>query len=311
MSSNIFQASLRMYLNIFMCLHIVGLFVIYGLPRFIRGERSQQASNASVLKSSTASTNGTLVVNNNSAMMTMTMTTRPQLITKENDGAQSNGLAMTNGHHQKKITITTTTTTTTTVLNTKKAHNIEQFVDKIPINRNQCDINVNNTENRLETDNGIKDASVASSISGDGGSAKDAALTALASATMVASSSKNLNNVTNDDNTNNNSSSNGSDHHLSMKIRERIDSETRLIEDKLVSSFDKTVTGIVELKDDLMRVNHDEMYAAAGMKMVNDDAGNGGLRKRNLTDGKEIETFLRKEMNNANVKVVLGNSQAD
>lgn len=291
-----------------MCLHIVGLLVIYGLPRFIRGERSQQASNASVLRSSTASTNGTPKVN----ISTMTTTaTRPQLITKENYGAaQSNGWPMTNGH--QKITITKITTTTT-VLNAKNAPNMEQFVDTIPINRNQCDINVNNTETRLETDNGINDAGVVASSGGGGDSAKAAAFTTLASETMVASSSNNLSNVTNDDNTNNNNS-NSSDHHLSMKIRERIDSETRLIEDKLVSSFDKTVTGIVELKDDLMRVNQDEIYATAGMKMVNDDDGNGGLRKRNLTDmtnGKEIETFLRKEMNNANVKVVLGNSQAD
>lgn len=244
----------------------------------MRGERSQQqhASNATVsLGSSTASINGTHVTEKNPT------TTRPTLITKENGDAQS---------HQKIIE-----TITTMIENPKNAPKIERFDDTIPIDSNQCDINVNNTETRFKTTNGISDGA-------------DATTTVASSA--IASTSTTTNNGSH-----NNNNYNDSDQHLSLKIRERIDSETRLIEDKLLSGFDKTVTGIVELKDDLMRVNDDEMYTVAGMKMVNDDDGNGGLRKRNLADvsnGKEIETFLRKEMNNvANVKVVLGNSQAD
>lgn len=288
-----------MYLNIFMCLHIVGLLVIYVLPRFVRGERSQQASNASTNEKPVAEISTTMTT----VAATAAATTRPQLITKENGGAQSIALPMANGHHQKIAA--TKPVATTPVLNTNNmAHNTEQFVDTIPINRNQCDTNVNNTETRLN-------AGVISG-GGNGGSSVNTASSATASATVVASSSNHLSNITNNDGTNNGSiSSNNNDRHLSKKIRERIDSETRLIEDKLLSSFDKTVTGIVELKDDLMRVNQDEMYASTGMKLITDD---DGLRKRNLTEmtnSKEIETFLRKEMNNANVKVVLGNSQAD
>lgn len=286
-----------------MCLHIVGLLVIYVLPRFMRGERTQKASNAS--------TNETPVAKNSTATAEVAvMTTRPQLITKENDGAQSIRSTMTNGHHAKIAVTKIIAAAATTVPNTNNAHNMEQFVDTIPMNRNQCDTNVNtNTENRL-------DAGV---IGGGGGGNANTTSSPMASATEVASSSNNLSNITNDESGNGNSNSNGSnnnnsnDHHLSKKIRERIDSETRLIEDKLLSGFDKTVTGIVELKDDLMRVQG-EMYTTSGLKLMNDDDGNGGLRKRNLTDmtnGKEIETFLRKEMSNANVKVVLGNSQAD
>lgn len=93
------------------------------------------------------------------------------------------------------------------------------------------------------------------------------------------------------------------DNHLSMKIRERIDSETRNIEEFI----DKTVTGIVELKDDLMRVNNGELYLNTSTSQSNQSNGQNsiiddGLRKRNLTDltsGKEIENFLRKEINNA------------
>lgn len=90
---------------------------------------------------------------------------------------------------------------------------------------------------------------------------------------------------------------------LSSKIRERIDSETRNLEDLI----DKTVTGIVELKDDLMRVND-----------------NDGLRKRKNSeilsksnDGIDrVDAFLRKEINMAVNQVnvlpaVLSNSHGD
>lgn len=108
-----------------------------------------------------------------------------------------------------------------------------------------------------------------------------------------------------------NSSSKGDEHnHLSQKIRERIDSETRNIEEFI----DKTVTGIVELKEDLMRVSGDELYA------TNPD----GLRKRaqqngmsnGCSEGKDVETFLRKEINMAVNQVnvlpaVLSNGHGD
>lgn len=91
--------------------------------------------------------------------------------------------------------------------------------------------------------------------------------------------------------------------HLSQKIRERINSETRNIEDFI----DKTVTGMVELKDDLMRFNDNEMYA-------NQD----GLRKRASTDGhkegNDVDAFLRKEINmavNQKLPAVLSNGNGD
>lgn len=151
----------------------------------------------------------------------------------------------------------------------------EKIIDNVPNKRNQCDTNVN-TETRLGSDNGMNvdvRASAGDTLSAD-----------------VADYRREI----------------STDNHLSLKIRERIDSETRNIEEFI----DKTVTGIVELKDDLMRVNDDEMYSVNGS---NDNT----VRKRNLpdlTNGKEIETFLRKEINNANVNVlpaVLSNSHAD
>lgn len=255
-----------------MCLHLVGLITIYVLPRFIRGERSSQKPNTVTVPTS----NG---IHNNAS-------SAPTSETNSN-GVQSNGV---NGHQWK-----------TKIVQSKNGHNNhEQFVDYLPINSNQCDINVINTENNLNDDTTNK------WDNGANDSTKDIASS---SVTACNKSSLSKNDTQHD---NRQSTSIEPDQHLSKKIRERIDSETRLIEEFI----DKTVSGIVELKDDLMRVNQDDMYATKS------DYGNGngtigtgddGIRKRNLSDmanGKEIETFLRKENNNV-LPAVLSNGHAD
>lgn len=165
----------------------------------------------------------------------------------------------------------------------QSTNNNEQFIDNVPINSKQCDTNVN-TEIRLDSENGVNMVKVDEK----------------ASACNVTATANDTNDYRREISTDNN---------LSMKIRERIDSETRNIEEFI----DKTVTGIVELKDDLMRVNQEEMYSEFGATASNNN--DSGVRKRNLpdlTNGKEIETFLRKEINNANVlPAVLSNSHAD
>lgn len=80
---------------------------------------------------------------------------------------------------------------------------------------------------------------------------------------------------------------------LSYMIREKFDSETRNIENFIDKTVDKTVTGIVELKDDLMNYggNEEQIY-------VNAD----GLRQRNVDKKMENENFIKKEieaLNNA------------
>lgn len=79
---------------------------------------------------------------------------------------------------------------------------------------------------------------------------------------------------------------------LSYMIREKFDSETRNIENFIDKTVDKTVTGIVELKDDFMNYGNDEQI------YVNAD----GLRQRNLDKKMENENFIKKEieaLNNA------------
>lgn len=113
----------------------------------------------------------------------------------------------------------------------------------------------------------------------------------------------------------NNNKSDEINNHLSQKIRERIDSETRNIEEFI----DKTVTGIVELKADLMRVSGDELNAMNldGMRKRATNS-NGFGQTHGCIDGKEgVDTFLRKEINMAvsnqvNVlPVVLSNGHGD
>lgn len=72
------------------------------------------------------------------------------------------------------------------------------------------------------------------------------------------------------------------DTNLSNLIKEKIELETRNIEDLI----DKTVTGIVELKDDLMRMNdNSDMYNLDGTNL------GVGLRRRNhLTENNTTNT---------------------
>lgn len=84
----------------------------------------------------------------------------------------------------------------------------------------------------------------------------------------------------------------GDKDNLSYLIREKIDCETRNIEKFIDKTVDKTVTGIVEFKDDLMSYgNDDQIYMNAD-----------GLRQRNVDRKSDNENFIKKEieaLNNA------------
>lgn len=93
---------------------------------------------------------------------------------------------------------------------------------------------------------------------------------------------------------------------LSFIIREKFDSETRNIE----NFIDKTVTGIVELKDDLMKrqsdnnlnifMKHQQDYGV-GIQTINDLQTNG-MRKRVTGNGtiSNGEHFIQKELDHLN-----------
>lgn len=95
----------------------------------------------------------------------------------------------------------------------------------------------------------------------------------------------------------------GQRENLSHFIRKRIDSETRNLEKLVDKTLDKTVSGIVEFKDDLMRVGDDEQRVAAAMLNGSLNGGDGGLRKRNHSEvrtsesGVGVDAFLKREIN--------------
>lgn len=199
----------------------------------------------------------------------------------------SNGIPA-NGYRKTKSIVQSNTNT-----NAMPKKSVQFVDDVLP----ECDINVNydNVNSKLRATpiaNGVNDSV------GDESSSVSAA-----GATSVTRNS-------NDENLNDyRRHAANDDQHLSMKIRERIDSETRYIEEFI----DKTVTGIVELKDDLMRVNQDEIYST--FEYGNGVAGSSddGVHKRNLpdlTNGNDIEKFLRNEKVNV-LPAVLSNGHAD
>jgi lysophospholipid acyltransferase 1/2 len=97
------------------------------------------------------------------------------------------------------------------------------------------------------------------------------------------------------------------------KIKGETDNLSNLLMEKIEAAnieglIDKTVNGIVELKDDLMRMNEPEVYGGS----------TEGIRKRNVeleTNGKDsVDAFLKKEIDaikEANViPAVLSNGHA-
>lgn len=85
---------------------------------------------------------------------------------------------------------------------------------------------------------------------------------------------------------------------LSYIIRDFYDSETRNIENFIDKTVDKTVTGIVELKDDFMNYGNDEQ------KYTNAD---GMLRQRNVDKKVDNENFIKKEIEALNSAVQQNN----
>ncbi|XP_068145098.1 lysophospholipid acyltransferase 6 [Drosophila tropicalis] len=111
---------------------------------------------------------------------------------------------------------------------------------------------------------------------------------------------------------------------LSSKLKEKFEAETKNIEEFIDKTVTKTVSGIVEFKDDLMRdIEFPKLKLGAVSAPL--DATAVGLRKRNISTihdngsdasghavGEQSEAFLKKEIEviNAVVPAVLSNGHA-
>lgn len=204
------QASLRLYLNVYMCLHLVSLITLFVLPKVMRGEKRSISSRASTEKTKIVDSAGTV------------------------DACDING---------------TTTATQRATSTTDKLNNFNKTngVNGNSVLKNGVNVNGNCKPAPCRQPYGVDE--------------KD---------------------------TNN----------LSYIIRDFYDSETRNIENFIDKTVDKTVTGIVELKDDFMNYGNDEqMYA-------NSD---GIMRQRNVDKKMDNDNFIKKEIEALNSAVQQNN----
>lgn len=235
-----FGTSLRVYLKLFMCLHIVGLATVFVFPRLIRGNSSEKKITNVTSKS---------IKKDDSV-------TKP--FAKDFESP-------------KKETILAEDKITTTVRK------------EISENGSESDEKNNSSSSSSSTCNSMNDIS-------DKNHPHKTDTNFLLKDIMM----REVNKIK------------GETDNLSHMLMEKIEAAN------IEGFIDKTVNGIVELKDDLMRMNEPEVYGGNATE---------GLRKRNLTGndseatkGEGVDAFLKKEIDaikEANVlPAVLSNGHA-
>ncbi|CAO1359362.1 unnamed protein product [Diamesa serratosioi] len=201
-----FMVSVRLYLKLFMCLHLVALFAVFVLPKLLHGDKRSSISNISISTS----------------------------------------------------TIQSTTTPANDTLKSKEM---------------------------LMNDNVVK----TSTNDDDGNSSSSSSNFSSCSSSMSSSSCNSMNDITK--NCDKKLKQTDTNYLLKdligNKIKEESDNLSNLITQKIElrnieELFDKTVNGIVELKDDLMRMNGPEGYN--GQAITPD-----GLRKRGIVNGADVD----------------------
>lgn len=235
-----FQGSLRLYLKIFMCLHLLALFTAFVLPRFIRGSSTEKSA------------------------------------------------------------ATTNKAADLTVENSTSTDDSSKNVELVAVTKAVTSIRKQHLENRLEPDETSNSSSSCSSFNNSMNDISDKNRPRKADTNYLLKDliNKEVNKIK------------GETDNLSNLLMEKIEAAN------IEGLIDKTVSGIVELKDDLMRMNEPEVYSGGATD---------GLRKRNLTGndlaatvsgkgGDGVDAFLKKEIDaikEANViPAVLSNGHA-
>ncbi|XP_055526794.1 lysophospholipid acyltransferase 6 isoform X2 [Wyeomyia smithii] len=224
-----FKASLRMYLNVFMCLHLVALITVFILTRFV--PRGQQKRTAAVATTAVGITDA--VAND-----------------RETDS--------TRNHPANQSTVATTGERTSMLL----------------AGHNTLDRNGTPTANGSATA-----AAVATTVNAE---SNDGPAT-VAATSKTERESDNLSNL----------------------IKEKFEQETRNIEELI----DKTVTGFVGLKDDLMRMNeNNEIFISAEtLRKRQQSKAGADFKMHSGSDhnhvGGGVDAFLKKGIDDLNAAV--------
>jgi hypothetical protein len=266
-----FDVSLRLYLKYFMCLHLVALATIFILPKLIGGEKRSLSSSKSSNIQTNHSSNGTL---------------------KTNKDLSSTGSTHHNNNNNNNNV--NSKCNTKDLINNQKPIN---YADELEIDDdNFKDCSSNSCNNKLD---------------------------------KVNSCDKNCkgHECCNDDNdqyhqeeqSNNKSLINDTNYLLKDLINNKIkdsDNLSNLIKEKIENCkieglIDKTVNGIVELKDDLMRINNYPNNTTTSTnenlrKRINvNGGGDGGDGTMNVSEPNG--TFLKKEIDAINAAVQQAN----
>ncbi|XP_041772526.1 lysophospholipid acyltransferase 1 isoform X1 [Anopheles merus] len=295
-----FKASLRMYLNVFMCLHLVALITVFILSQYVpRGEGSRAAAGARSRSKLKADTEDAAAATGSGRKDTETLMKQAGTAVAavvDTEPAGSNGSAAgiryrgaengrrsdVDSQHQivkdvvDPFCLTTTTTTTSMMMTMNGNHHHKKTDDFLSQedNNNSATINTTSTTNHTS-------AAAATTKSGPKLACE--------------------------------------------RIKEKLEQETRNIEDFI----DKTVTGFVELKDDLMRMpdeTHGGLYIPRKAPLVGAAAaalnGNGNVVDGNSNSttatgttitgatagvGSSSNAFLKKEIDALNAAVQQAN----
>lgn len=243
------QASLRLYLKFFMCLHLVALATVFILPKIMRGEKRSQPTSTTSSITTNAASNGNLKTNKGSSSSKL-----------NNNDCNENGL------------LQQTVEDDSIIIDEEDDGNSSNFSSSNSSSSNSMN-NINNSCDKKCT-NGIDQNDNGKSLNDTNYLLKD----------LIANKIKESDN-------------------LSNLIKEKI--ELRNIEELI----DKTVNGIVEFKDDLMRIS-DDHYGNKTTTQTNEN-----LRKRlnancGEIDGNEtngggggVDAFLKKEIDAINAAV--------
>ncbi|XP_058125230.1 lysophospholipid acyltransferase 6 [Anopheles ziemanni] len=250
-----FKASLRMYLNVFMCLHLVALITVFILSNYVpRGAGSSKASTAAAAK------------------------------------LDSTGDESSVRHKPYQATPTPEPVTTGTALR-YRGENGRRTMEPPILNGSSS-----------------QPSPAAASI---GSQSVHHVVDPFCLTTSVSGTHKKTDDFLPDEADNNNSSNSatittkpaGAKPGARERIKEKLEQETRNIEEFI----DKTVTGFVELKDDLMRMNESPIGGLYIPRKVNGAVGGGA----NATDGEGTNSssgaFLKKEIDALNAAVQQAN----
>ncbi|XP_053667064.1 lysophospholipid acyltransferase 6 [Anopheles marshallii] len=267
-----FKASLRMYLNVFMCLHLVALITVFILSKYVpRGEASSKAVNVCLGSKLTAATD-----NQPTDIRSSQNEDRAESSAVEAECNNGTGIRFRGGENGRRSDVSSSR-----LSYADSQQLVHDVVDPFCLTTTSTTSNING--NHKKTDDFL--------------SAEDNNNSA-----TITTTTTNFNSAT--------STANGkSGSKLTReRIKEKLEQETRSIEEFI----DKTVTGFVELKDDLMRMPDE---TNGGLYIPRKTNGGTGLANGNVNaDGNSNTTtvnstttssnaFLKKEIDALNAAV--------